>query len=186
MQEGGPLFPSDENGKIQFSDVDYVDTWKAMENVTKKGLAKSIGISNFNKRQIERLLEIATIQPVTNQVECHPYLNQSRLIEFCKSKGITVTGYSPLGSPDRPWAKPGDPQLLENTKLKQLAEKYNKTSAQILLRYQLERGVITIPKSVTKSRIKENFNIFDFQLSADDEKNLDTFNCNGRFCPMTA
>lgn len=180
------MFPFDDNNKIQFSDVDYVDTWKAMEEVSKKGLAKSIGVSNFNKRQIERILAIAKIPPVTNQVECHPYLNQSKLIAFCKSKGITVTGYSPLGSPDRPWAKPDDPQLLEDAKLKQLAEKYNKTPAQILLRYQIERGVITIPKSVTKSRIEQNFNIFDFKLSADDVKYLDTLDCNGRFCPMTA
>ncbi|RZC32848.1 aldose reductase, partial [Asbolus verrucosus] len=185
-KEEGELFPTDDLGKIQFSNVDFVDTWKAMEEVAKKGLTKSIGLSNFNKRQIEKILSIATIKPVTNQVECHPYLNQSKLIEFCKSKGITVTGYSPLGSPDRPWAKPDDPQLLEDPKLKELAKKYNKTPAQILLRYQTQRGVITIPKSVTKSRIQENFNIFDFELSADDIKYLDTFDCNGRFCPMTA
>ncbi|XP_044259859.1 aldo-keto reductase family 1 member B1-like isoform X2 [Tribolium madens] len=185
-EEAGSLFPTDPQGKIQFSDVDYVDTWKAMEELVKKGLTKSIGISNFNKRQIERILSAATITPVTNQVECHPYLNQSRLIEFCKSKNITVTGYSPLGSPDRPWAKPDEPQLLDDPKLKELAKKYNKTSAQIVLRYQVQRGVITIPKSVTKSRIEENFNIFDFELSADDVKYLNTFDCNGRFCPMTA
>ncbi|XP_969456.3 aldo-keto reductase family 1 member B1 [Tribolium castaneum] len=185
-KEGGPLFPADPQGKILFSDVDYVDTWKAMEQLVHKGLTKSIGISNFNKRQIERILSVATITPVTNQVECHPYLNQSKLIEFCKSKNITVTGYSPLGSPDRPWAKPDEPQLLDDPKLKELATKYKKTPAQIVLRYQVQRGVITIPKSVTKSRIQENFNIFDFELTADDVKYLNTFDCNGRFCPMTA
>ncbi|KAJ3665102.1 hypothetical protein Zmor_000615 [Zophobas morio] len=184
-KEEGELFPTDANGKIQFSDVDYVSTWKAMEEVAKKGLTKSIGLSNFNKRQIEKILAIATIEPATNQVECHPYLNQSRLIEFCRSKGITVTGYSPLGSPDRPWAKPDDPQLMDDPKLKDLADKYKKSPAQILLRYQVQRGVITIPKSVTKSRIQQNFNIFDFKLSADDMAYLDTFDCNGRFCPMT-
>jgi aldehyde reductase len=185
-KEEGQLFPTDAQGKIQFSNVDYVDTWKAMEAVAKKGLAKSIGLSNFNKRQIERILSIATIPPVTNQVECHPYLNQSKLIEFCKSKGITVTGYSPLGSPDRPWAKPEEPQLLDDAKLKELAQKYKKSPAQVLLRYQVQRGVVTIPKSVTKSRIQENFSIFDFELSPEDVKYLDTFDCNGRFCPMTA
>lgn len=191
-----------------FSDVDYVDTWKALEETVNKGLTKSIGLSNFNKRQIERILEIATIKPVNNQVsyfiklsntcysityliillqiECHPYLNQKKLIEFCKSKEITVTAYSPLGSPDRPWAKPGDPLLLEDPKLKELATKYGKTTAQVVLRYQVQRGVITIPKSVTKSRIKENFEIFDFELSSEDMAYLDTFDCNGRFCPMNA
>ncbi|KAJ8982323.1 hypothetical protein NQ317_006668 [Molorchus minor] len=185
-KEDGENFPFDANGKIQFSKVDYVDTWKAMEELVKKGLTKSIGVSNFNKKQIERILAVATITPAVNQVECHPYLNQRRLIDFCRSKGIVVTGYSPLGSPDRPWAKPEDPQLLEDPKLKQLATKYNKTPAQILLRYQVERGVITIPKSVTRSRIEQNFNIFDFKLSPQDVAFLDTFDCNGRFCPMTA
>ncbi|KAJ8921937.1 hypothetical protein NQ315_008571 [Exocentrus adspersus] len=185
-KEDGETFPFDANGKMQLSNVDYVDTWKAMEEVYKKGLTKSIGVSNFNKRQLERLLSIATIKPVVNQVECHPYLNQRKLIDFCRSKGIVVTGYSPLGSPDRPWAKPDDPQLMEDPKLKQLATKYKKTPAQILLRYQIDRGVVTIPKSVTKSRIQENFDIFDFSLSKEDIAYLDTFDCNGRLCPLTA
>ncbi|XP_019868165.1 aldo-keto reductase family 1 member B1 isoform X2 [Aethina tumida] len=185
-QEGGDNFPKDDKDQIIFSDVDYVETWKGMEGVCEKGLTKSIGLSNFNKRQIERVLSIATIKPVTNQVECHPYLNQRKLIDYCKTKGITITAYSPLGSPDRPWAKPDDPHLLEDPKLKQLADKYKKSPAQILLRYQVERGIITIPKSVTKSRIQQNFEIFDFSLSKDDMAYLDSFDCNGRLCPMTA
>jgi len=185
-KEGGTLFPQDEQGKIQFSDVDYVDTWKAMEECVKKGLTKSIGLSNFNKRQIERILKKCTVKPVNLQVECHPYLNQKRLIDFCKSKDITVTAYSPLGSPDRPWAKPDDPQLLEDAKLKKVAAQYNKTPAQVLLRYQIQRGVVTIPKSVTKSRIEQNMNVFDFVLTDEDLKYLDSFDCNGRVVPMTA
>ncbi|KAJ8968128.1 hypothetical protein NQ314_002449 [Rhamnusium bicolor] len=185
IRREGENFPFDANGKIQFSDVDYVDTWKALEKCVNKGLTKSIGVSNFNKRQLERVLEISTIKPVVNQVECHPYLNQRKLIEFCRSKGIVITGYSPLGSPDRPWAKPEEPQLLEDPKLKELAVKYKKTPAQIVLRYQVDRGVVAIPKSVTKSRIQQNFDIFDFSLTADDVAYLDTFDVNGRFCPMT-
>lgn len=119
-------------------------------------------------------------------MECHPYLNQKKLIDFCKSKDITVTAYSPLGSPDRPWAKPDDPQLLADEKLKEVAAKYNKTTAQVVLRYQIQRGVITIPKSVTKSRIKENFEIFDFSLSDDDIAYIDTFDRNGRLVPLSA
>ncbi|GLH05289.1 Aldose reductase [Gryllus bimaculatus] len=143
FKEGGALFP-EKDGKTEFSDVDYVDTWKAMEQLVKKGLTKSIGISNFNHEQINRLLESAEIKPVTNQVEVHPYLNQRKLIDFCKSKDIVVTAYSPLGSPDRPWAKPGDPQLMDDPKLKQVAQKYNKSPAQILLRYE-EKKTIYLP-----------------------------------------
>ncbi|XP_022908299.2 aldo-keto reductase 1B-like [Onthophagus taurus] len=185
-KEDGELFPTDEQGKIQFSNVDYVDTWKAMEKLVEKEYTRSIGLSNFNKRQIERVLDSSTIKPVNLQIECHPYLNQKKLIEFCKSNGITVTAYSPLGSPDRPWAKPDDPQLLEDEKLNFLSEKYKKTTAQILLKYQVQRGVITIPKSVNKGRIAENFNIFDFELDPKDLEYINGFDCGGRFCPMTA
>lgn len=177
-------FPKDAEGNIIYSDVDYLDTWKAMEAAQKKGLTKTIGLSNFNKAQITRVLENATVKPAVLQIECHPYLNQKRLIEFAKSKGIAVTAYSPLGSPDRPWAKPGDPQLMDDPKVVELAKKYGKTPAQILLRYQIERGVITIPKSVTKSRIQQNFDIFDFKLAPEDIAYIDTFDCNGRLCAL--
>lgn len=183
LKEDGDLFPTNPDGTWAYSDVDYVDTWKAMEEVQKKGLTKSIGVSNFNKRQLQRILDNATIPPVTNQIEIHPYLNQKKLIEFCRSKNIAITAYSPLGSPDRPWAKPGDPQLLDDPKIVALAKKYNKTPAQVVLKYQVQRGNITIPKSVTKSRIIQNFDIWDFNLTNEDIALLDTFDCNGRICP---
>lgn len=107
------------------------------------------------------------------------------MIDFCRSKNIIVTAYSPLGSPDRPWAKPDDPQLLDDPRIKTIAEKYKKTPAQVVIKYQVQRGNITIPKSVTKSRIIENFNIWDFTLTSDDIALIDTFDCNGRICPET-
>ncbi|XP_012539616.1 aldo-keto reductase family 1 member B1 [Monomorium pharaonis] len=183
-KEGEALFPTNPDGSTAVSDVDYVDTWKAMEDVLAKGLTKNIGISNFNSEQITRLLKNAKVKPVTNQVECHPYLTQKKLSDFCKEKDILITAYSPLGSPDRPWAKPDDPKLLEDKKLIELGQKYNKTPAQIVIRYQLDRGHIVIPKSVTKSRIAQNSEVFDFKLSPEDIAYIDSFDCNGRICGL--
>ncbi|KAK3857329.1 hypothetical protein Pcinc_036258 [Petrolisthes cinctipes] len=179
-KEGGENVPTNADGKIAYSDVDYFEAWQGLEDALSQGLVHSIGVSNFNKDQIERVLSSGKIVPVTNQIECHPYLNQKKLIDWCKTKNIYVTAYSPLGSPDRPWAKPEDPLLLEEPKLVALAEKYKKTPAQIAIRYQVQRDVIVVPKSVTKSRIESNLQVFDFELSSEDMKTLDSFDCNGR------
>jgi len=174
-QEGEEKFPKNEKGEVLVSDIDYLETYKGLEDVLKTGKVKSIGVSNFNSQQIERILKEATIRPAVNQVECHPYLNQKKLIDFCRQRDIVVTAYSPLGSPDRPWAKPDDPSILEDPKVKKIAEKYNKTTAQILIRFQVERGVAVIPKSVTPSRIISNYNVFDFKLTPEDLATIESF-----------
>lgn len=185
-KEGDVLFPADADGKIIFSDVDWLDTWREMEKAVDDGLVKSIGVSNFNKRQLERLLANCKIPPVANQVECHPYLLQKKLSSFCKEKNIVITAYSPLGSPSRPWVQPGDPILLDEPKIKALAEKYKRDAGQILIRYQIQRGHSVIPKSVTKSRISSNFNVFDFELTDGDIKEIESFERpDGRLCAMT-
>lgn len=107
-------------------------------------------------------------------------MNQKKLIEFCAQHDIILTAYSPLGSPDRPWAKPEDPSLLDDPKIVAIAQKYNKNAAQVLIKYQIERSVIVIPKSVTKSRIESNFDVWDFTLEQGDIEQIDSFDCNGR------
>lgn len=137
FKEDNEKFPTIDDGSFAGSDFNYIDTWKAMEALYDKGLVKNIGVSNFNSKQIERLLKNSRITPVTNQVECHPYLTQIKLSDFCKSKGLVLTAYSPLGSPDRPWAKPEDVSLLNDDRLRSIADNYDKTTAQVILRYQV-------------------------------------------------
>lgn len=183
-KEGDELFPKDDKEQVLISEVDYVETWKAMEKLVEAGKIKSIGVSNFNEKQIDRVLSIAKIKPVMNQVECHPYLNQEDLLAFCKEKEILLTAYSPLGTPDRPWAKPDEPTLLNDPALKTVADKYGKTTAQILIKFQVQRGLVVIPKSVTPARILQNTQIFDFTLSDEDLQTIRSFNRNYRFLQL--
>lgn len=111
-------------------------------------------------------------------------MKQKKLKEFCAQHNILFTAYSPLGSPDRPWAKPEDPILLDDPKIVNIANKFNKTTAQVLIKYQLQSGNIVIPKSVTKSRIESNFNVWDFELGKEDLEEINSFDCNGRVCHL--
>ncbi|BET02905.1 reductase [Nesidiocoris tenuis] len=188
FKEGDALFPM-EDGRIAFSDDDYVDTWKAMEKLLLTGKVRSIGISNFNKQQIERVLANSLVVPAINQIECHPFLNQNKLIKLCESKGIKITAYSPLGSPDRPFANPDDPVLLEQPVVVGIAKKHGKTPGQVLIRYQIDRGIIVIPKSVNQERIKSNFDVFNFKLTKEDMdalQGLERGNKAGRYVPFSA
>lgn len=117
---------------MDFSDVDYLDTWRAMEKLVDLGIVKNIGVSNFNSQQVERILREGRIKPVTNQIECNPKLNQKKLTKFCKERNVVVVAYSPLGQP-----KPNKkiPEFLYSPKTEEIAHKYNKTPAQIVLRY---------------------------------------------------
>ncbi|EDS38466.1 aldose reductase [Culex quinquefasciatus] len=183
-KEGDDLFPMQPDGKtFIFSDADYVDTWKAMEKLVDDGLVKNIGLSNFNRKQVQRVLDVARIKPVTNQIENHAYLHQAKLCAFCAEKGIIVTAYSPLASPARPWVKDGDIVLLEDEKLKSIAAKHSRDPAQILIRYQIQQGHVVIPKSVTKARIASNFDVFSFELDAEDVNLLASLERNERICP---
>jgi len=181
FQRGDVAFPKNEDGTVRYDvDIHPTTTWLAMEKLVEKGLVRSIGVSNFNSEQILDILAKGSIVPVTNQVESHPYLTQANLLQFCKERGILLTAYSPLGSPDRPWASPEDPQLLEDPKIVAVAERLGKTPAQVVIRWQVQRGVIVIPKSVTPARIQENADIFSFSLTPEDISHIESLDCNGR------
>ncbi|KAM4039944.1 aldo-keto reductase family 1 member C1-like isoform 1-T1 [Anomaloglossus baeobatrachus] len=185
LQAAGNLHPKDENGKFLIdTSTDLCATWEAMEKCKDAGLVKSIGVSNFNRRQLEMILNKPGLkyQPVLNQVECHPYLNQSNLLKYCKSKDILLSGYSVLGSHRNKYGvDPNSPVLLEDPVLVEIGKKYGKTSAHIVIRYQIQRGVVAITKSYTPARIRENFKVFDFELTTGDIKNIHGINKNLRY-----
>ncbi|XP_067393423.1 aldo-keto reductase family 1 member C23-like isoform X2 [Emydura macquarii macquarii] len=158
-----------------------------MEACKDAGLVKSIGVSNFNCRQLEMILNKPGLKykPVLNQVECHPYLIQTKLLAFCKSKDILLEAYCALGSQrDKMWIDQSTPVLLEDPVLGTIAKKYNRSPALIALRYQLQRGIVVLLKSFTRKRIEENFQVFDFHLSEEDMKTIDGMNKNRSFVKL--
>ncbi|XP_069794887.1 aldo-keto reductase family 1 member A1-B isoform X2 [Narcine bancroftii] len=181
FQKGGSPFPTNPDGSMQYDYIDYKETWKTMEGLVEKGLVKAIGLSNFNSRQIDDVISAATIKPAVLQVECHPYLAQNELIRHCQKLGLIVTAYSPLGSSDRMWKAPGEPVLLEDINIKSIANKHGKSPAQVLLRWQVQRGVVAIPKSVNPVRIAQNLQVFDFVLTEDEMKMIASLDKNYRY-----
>ncbi|XP_039950243.1 aldo-keto reductase family 1 member A1 [Bactrocera neohumeralis] len=166
--------------------TDLVAIWKEMEGLVAKGLTKSIGISNFTIKQIDRILQNCTIKPAVLQIEYHIYLQQPELIEFCKSANIAVTAYSPLGSKGvgtlnkRAGVERELPDLLEVPVVKEIAQNHSKSEAQVLLRWIVQKGISVIPKSTNPKRMYENKNIFDFKLRAEEMEQLNSLDANIR------
>ncbi|CAH8566646.1 unnamed protein product [Heterobilharzia americana] len=155
LQHGRSSFPTGPDGRLCLDDVPHEETWKEMEKLVDEGLVKSIGLSNFNKRQIENILKHCRIKPVNLQIEIHANFPNTKIVEYAQSIGLTVTAYAPLGSPAH---SPGEVICLRN----------------------LQRNLIVVPKSVTAKRIEENFQIFDFKLSNEEMHQLNTKGLNER------
>ena len=151
----------------------YKETWKALEKLYKDGYIRAIGVSNFNIRHIENILQDAEFVPMVNQVEYHPRLTQVGLLTYCKAQGIQMEAWAPLMRG----------QLMDNDTVNQVAAVHGKTPAQVLLRWDLDHGVVTIPKSVHEDRIKANADIFDFSLTAEELAAIDALNRNERTGP---
>ena len=176
---GKNLEPIDKTGKVKLEKVSMKDTWTAMEELVAKGLVKSIGVANFSTPMLVDLLTYSNVKPVMNQIELHPYNSQRELVNYCEYLNIAVTAYSPLGTPAS--SPKESPILLEDKFIVEIAHKYKKSSAQILLRWGIQRNTIVIPKSTNKERIKSNISIFDFELQKDEMDEINNLNKNLRY-----
>ncbi|WP_102694033.1 aldo/keto reductase [Rummeliibacillus pycnus] len=149
----------------------FTETYRAIERLYDEKLIKSTGVSNHEIHHLEKLFTTANIKPMVNQIELHPYLSQVELRNFCKTNDIVITAWSPLGRG----------KVLQDETIKAIGEKYGKSIAQTIIRWHLQSDHIVIPKSVTPSRIEENANVFDFELTAEDMASIDALNRNERF-----
>lgn len=146
------------------------ETWRAMEEIYRSGKVKAIGLCNCVEHQMDEVIENGTIKPMLLQNEFHPKLVQQNMLDYCAERNIQYEGWSPLMRG----------QILDNEILKNIAEKYQKSTAQVVLRWDLQKGVITIPKSVHENRIKQNADIFDFELTKDEVQRIDALDNNER------
>lgn len=148
-----------------------MDTWRALEKLYREGLVRAIGVSNFKPHHLQTLMDKSEEKPVINQVELHPYFQQKELREFCKKHDIVVEAWSPLARG----------QVLNDSVLNEIGKKYGKSPAQVTLRWHLQSDIVVIPKSVTPSRIKENADIFDFELTDEEMEQINQIDKNTRF-----
>jgi 2,5-diketo-D-gluconate reductase A len=152
---------------------DYVSTWNALAGLYREGLARSIGVSNFQAHHLRRLHQESEVRAAVNQIEVHPFLTQDELRDFCGAHQIAIEAWSPLGRG----------VVLDDPVIVSIAKNAGKTPAQVVLRWHIERGDIIFPKSVRPERIRENFDIFDFELSSEDVAEITALNKNQRVGP---
>ncbi|MDQ4008730.1 MAG: aldo/keto reductase [Actinomycetota bacterium] len=152
---------------------DYVETWRVMEEIHRSGRVKAIGVSNFQQHHLQRLLDETDTVPAVNQIEVHPYLVQDGLRAFNREHGIATEGWSPIAQG----------RVLDDPVLVRIAATHGKSAAQVTLRWHIQRGDIVFPKSVTRSRVEENLDIFDFELTGDDMDAISALNRDERVGP---
>lgn len=153
----------------------YIETWRAFEKLYSDGRVRAIGVSNFTPTYLERLLTESTVVPAINQIELHPYFNQAETREACNKLGIAVESWSPLGGARN--------HLLDDPTIQRIATMYDKSPAQVVIRWHLQHGLVVIPKSVHPERIQQNFAVFDFELTGEDMVAIDQLNSNSRVGP---
>lgn len=160
----------------------YCEAWKALEHLYKEGMVRAIGVSNFHGSHLEKIFGMCEIPPTVNQLECNPYLQIAPLREYCQDHNIWPEAWFPLGGPaDMPRDETtAGKVLLKDPVINELAEKYGRSPAQIVLRWETQSGIIVIPKSRNPGRIKENISIFDFDLSGEDMRRVDALDCGFR------
>merc|ERR1712130_21245 len=166
--------PKDDKGYLKLSYCPLHKTWKAMEQFVEEGLVRSIGVSNFEPSNLFDLLSFAKIKPVVNQVEVHPFFIREDLVNICQSYGMHVTAYSPFGN--------GVKEVFTNEELKDIASKHNKQVGQVILRWLIQRGLSTIPKSVHEERIVQNIDLFDFELTQEEMERIASLDKGMRTC----
>lgn len=174
----GTKFPTSASEFLSLEQAPISETWAALEVCQKKGLCKHIGVSNFNQHMLTDLMKTAEQVPEMNQIELHPYLQQSALVAFCQSHNIHVTAYAPLGAGKIDGSKL--PQIIENPTIEIIAEKHGCSPAQVALSWGMARGTVVIPKSVKAHRIKENFASQDVHLDSDDMLQMATLDSDLR------
>jgi len=175
-------FPRKPEDMIPLEEIPLLTTWEATIPLKENGMVRHLGVSNFNIPKLKHLLEASSEKPEMNQVEMHPYLVQKDLVNFTREHSIHLTAYSPLGSGDRPTAqRDGLPVLLQNEVVEKIAREKNVTPAQILISFQLSRGISVIPKSVNPRRIRENFEAGRVVLSEEEIKQLEDLDAGMRY-----
>lgn len=169
-QKKDVIFPRDASGLVSLNEISLEETWRGMEAIKSKGLAHHIGVSNFSAQKIEQVNQSANNKIEVNQVELHPLLQQTDLLDYCKKENVVVTAYSPLGSRDRIAQMKADdePDLFEIAEIKEIAEAHECSPAQILIAWAVNRDTVVIPKSTNEARLRQNLEAAEIALSADE------------------